>query len=114
MANTKIIIFYIMFLVFFNFFAGSFSLSQETKEFDITNYAKVSQIRDKLKANDGILSSIFSIVLAPFLLIDYLIILIVLMGLGVTILPPIVNILLFTPLGILFTFDYVLPYARGN
>lgn len=114
MANTKFITFYIFFLVFFNFFAGSFALSDESQNFELKKYMKITNIINQWDKSESIIGSVLKVVLIPFLLIDYVVVLIVLMSYGFTILPTAIEILIFTPIGIIITFDYILPYFRGN
>lgn len=114
MANTNYLTFFILVLVFFNFFAGSFSLSKESEDFNITKYLAVSNLRTKLEVNKNLFTSILNVVLIPFLLIDGIIFLFVIIGVGVSILPPIVNLLIFIPIGIIITYDYIIPSIRGN
>jgi len=114
LANTKLIMFYIFFLVIFNTFAGMFALSDESKDFNISSYMKVSEAQNKLEQRDDFLSSVLKIVLFPFILIDFIVVLTVIIGLSVSILPPIINVILFVPLGIMIIFDYIIPVIRGN
>jgi hypothetical protein len=106
--------FYILIVVFFSTFTGLFQVSNEDKEFNIENYFVVSELRNTLDNSDNIFSSILKVVLAPFIIIDFLIALIVLLGIGFTTLPPIVTILMIAPLSILVVFTYILPMVRGN
>lgn len=112
MANTKILIFYLMVLVFFGTLSGF--VSTDSQEFELSNYLKISELRNELKSNEDIFSSLISYVLIPFIIIDFIVGLIAILGFGFSSLPSIINIILFTPLSLIIIFDYVLPMIRGN
>lgn len=114
MVSTKIIGFYIFFLIIFTTFTGLFSISKDSSNFDYKNYLLISKYRDKLSQQEGVLSKVVNTLLLPFILLDALIFLLAFLGISFTFLPPLVNILVFTPLGLIVFFDYVLPYVRGN
>ena len=116
MVSTKTLVIYLMVLVFFNFFAGQFVISQNEDEFNIQKYLLISNVREKIFSDsaDNVFTSFAKVVTAPFLLIDAMIFIIVVIGTGVSVLPPSIELLLFTPLGILVIFEYVLPMVRGN
>ena len=71
MANTKILMFYIFFIVIFGTLAGLIGLNND--DFDLNNFLVVSSLRSKLDANDGIFSSVLKVVLIPFLIIDFVV-----------------------------------------
>lgn len=114
MASTGVFKIYLLILVFFNFFAGGFNLTNSEDSFEIEKYLFITKIRTNLESNDDTFSSILRVVLAPFILLDALIFMLVVIGLGITVLPPIVEIILFTPMAIFIVFDYLIPAVRGN
>jgi hypothetical protein len=74
----------------------------------------ISRVRMTLDNNNNLISDIFKIVLIPFLLIDVIIFIVVLLGVSFTILPAYIDVLFLTPLSVIVIFDYVLPWFRGN
>lgn len=114
MVNTKIIGFYITFLIIFGTFAGLFVFGNTGESFDYKKYLVVSKVREKLSMGDGFISNIISASLIPFLLIDALMLLLAFVGVSFSYLPTLLNVIVFTPLGLMVIFDYVLPYVRGN
>lgn len=114
MVNTGVFKLYLLILIFFNFFAGSFNLNNNDDAFEVNKFFIVSNIRSNLDNADNVFSNILKIVLAPFILIDAVIFMLVVVGLGISVLPPIIEILMFTPLGLFVIFDYIIPAVRGN
>lgn len=116
MANIKIFVSFLMIIVFFNFFAGGFQISKQSETFEIQKYLIISKIRESIFTDsaNNIFTSITKVITAPFLLIDAMIFILVVIGTGISVLPPIVEIFIFSPLSILIIFDYILPMIRGN
>lgn len=114
MADTKVFKIYLLILIFFNFFAGGFGLSEEGNRFDVQRFLVISHVREKLGEADNLLADLLKVVLVPFMLIDVLIFMIMVVGTGIAVLPPIVEILLFAPMALFVIFDYVIPTLRGN
>ena len=118
MANSKALVIYLLFIVFFNFFVGGFGLEagdeSGSAEFNVEKYLIINQARDKLENSDSKVASVISVVLVPFVLLDALIFIFVVIGVGFSVLPAIINVILLTPAGIIVLFDYVLPMVRGN
>jgi hypothetical protein len=132
MANTNILIFYIFFLVIFNFFAASFALSADSRNFNLSEQIPLSELRIKIQnlisrisdsesiidnALTDLIDAIALMALYPVLFVvvvfAYILFLLNMILIGVAALPAVVNILLFTPMGIIIVYDYVLPYLRG-
>lgn len=113
MANSKVFIIYLMFLVFFNFLAGLYAFEND-EAFDIQKYLIVQRARASLAEENSIFSSVLRVVLAPFVLIDVLLFVLVTLSVSFVSIPPLLTTLLFTPLGIIILVDYVLPTVRGN
>lgn len=110
-----------MILVFFNFFAGAFALSQESEEFSIEKFALITKLRGIVQDNfeqgnlfEKVLFGTLNVVLLPFLAVDLVIFLLITIGTGISILPPLIELLLFSPLGIIVIYEYILPLIRGN
>jgi len=125
MAHTEAIKRLVMVIIIFNFIGGSIGfLDGENKgsEFNIEKLMPVKNTLSQLKSfkentEPGFLSGIASLgvfMLAPFIIIDGIIIVISLLGYGFTVIPNIFNIILFAPLSIFIFIDYVLPMLRGN
>ena len=109
-----------MFIVLFNLLVGLFQVSSEnkaegvdiSKEF-LTNNIK-QQILDTPLGQNKIIGGTIQILSLPFLILESLIFVLAIIGTGFIILPPIIELLIFTPLGIMIIIDYVLPMIRGN
>ena len=118
MVETKTIVFYLLFVVFFNFFAGAFSLQNEDSEFDINKGLLTNEIKNKILDSEigknKLIGSTVAILSLPFLILESLIFILYLIGLGFAVLPPILEILILSPIGIIIVFDYVIPAIRGN
>lgn len=114
MANTRALTIFILFFVFFNTLIGLFSIDTGSEETDISKYFVFSNFREKLEQNENFFSSVVSVVLIPFVLIDGIITLFALMGHGFVVLPNLVKVFFITPLSIIIFYQYILPYLRGN
>lgn len=112
MASTNSLYIFILFVVFFNVILGMFAISQDN--FNINNYTPITQLRTNLENNHNWVSDILRVILIPFMVIDGLVLLITLLGLGFTLIPPILAVLIYTPLTLFVVFDYVIPTIRGN
>lgn len=112
MANTKVLMFYVFFLIIISTMFGLVGIDNDG--FSIEKYLVVSKLRNDLEENRNFVSSVISIVLVPFLVINYMIALLILVGFGFTQIPAVLNILIFTPLGLWIVFDYIIPIIRGN
>ena len=96
------------------------------KDFDIKKLLPVYSFRTKLIEQKNTLEteggsavkkffySVSSFLLAPFVLVDGLIFVLVLTGYSFAILPALFQILLITPISIIIIIDYVIPVVRGN
>ena len=114
MARLRALKVYLLILVIFNFFAGGFGISAQGDEFNLDKYRFITEIRSNLAENEDTFSSLLRIVLVPFILIDALIFLVAILGVGISVLPPAIELLLFAPLAIFVIFDYIIPMFRGN
>ena len=122
MVSTKTFLFYLMFILIFNLFVGGFGVNADENEkpdIDIKKSFITTQVRDKIITWGGLdkfkpLQIATNIVAIPFIILESLLYVIYIIGLGFTILPPIIEILLLTPLGIMVILDYVVPAIRGN
>jgi|WetSurMetagenome_2_1015567.scaffolds.fasta_scaffold576008_1 hypothetical protein len=113
MVSTKILVIYLFFVIIFSFFYTSLT-SDESQKFDARNYLVITKIRQSLDKTDNLISNILKVVLIPFILIDALIFIFVVVGFSFSVMPVYLDILFLTPMGIIIMFDYVLPYIRGN
>lgn len=118
MPNTRTFVIYLFIVIFFNLFAGSFSLTSENNDISIKKTLVTTQIKDKILTHTGlgdwkIFSATANILALPFIILESLIFIISIIGIGFTVLPAIVEIILFTPLGIIVVLDYVIPVIRG-
>jgi hypothetical protein len=113
MVNSKVLVIYLFFLVFFSFIYSGIT-SDSSNNFNAKDYLVVSKIRDALGKTDNWLTDIFRVVLIPFILIDILVFIIAMVGFSFVQIPFYIDVLILTPLGIIVMFDYILPYLRGN
>jgi len=114
MANVRPLMLYLMIITTFSFFIGQFAITNENategvQAFRITEWARQTFVSD----SSGVISSVIKVVTAPFLLLDLLLYVFAVISVGFFILPGWVNIFIFTPLGILVIFDYIIPLIRG-
>jgi len=115
MGNSNALLIYIFLLLFFNFFAGSFLISEDTDaQNKIESYKVIGKARAVLSDKDGFFSSVLKVVLVPFLVLDLIFTIIFTMTVTLYGLPNIVNILLYSPLVLIAIIDYVIPTIRGN
>lgn len=114
MASTNTLVVFILLLVFFNTIVGMFALSDSSKNFSLTDYMFISKIRASLEQNKNWVSDIIKVILTPFLIIDGIIGLLTLLGIGFAVIPPIINVLIWTPITLIVTFEYIIPVIRGN
>lgn len=114
MANIKAFVIYLAFIVIFNFFVGSLVLSNENSTVDIQSKLIISKTIAKLGEAEGLMNTVLQIALIPFLVIDLLIFVVMITTVSFSIIPAIVNTIIFVPLGIIVIFSYVLPMIRGN
>jgi len=120
MVNTRIFLIYIMIVIFFNLFAGAFSLTNENdNEIEIQKSLFTIDIRNKIidvtgADNFKVFSATITILALPFIILESLIFILSIIGMGFTVLPSIIEIILFTPLGIIIILDYIIPIIRGN
>jgi hypothetical protein len=112
MAETKYLILYVLFIIFFNSFLGMFLLSDQNV--NIQDYLYISNIRQNLQDNESWFTDIINVLLVPFMIFDAIIGIIVLMGVSFTVMPPFLNLLIYTPLSLFVFIDYVVPMIRGN
>lgn len=114
MAETKTLVIWIFFIVIFNLFTGMLISESTNSNVDIKNYMVVSKVKDKFLVGDDLFTNIIRVVTVPFLLIDLLLVVVVLMGISFSVLPPIIELLVFSPLILIITLDYLIPMFRGN
>lgn len=74
----------------------------------------IQKIRANLENNHNWASSILNVVLIPFLIFDGIIALCVLLGMGFSVIPTIINVMIYVPLTLIVTFEYIIPIIRGN
>lgn len=110
MANTKYLKVYILLFVLFYSMVGYFNLSDT--DTNLQNYMPIKNIIDSL--NNKWISNVIKVVLIPFIIIDYIIILLYFIGISWSLIPIILNLLLITPIAIFIMFDYVVPLIRGS
>ena len=131
MAKSGTLIIFIFILVIFNFLAGTMgtmnteNTSNKGKDFSIKKLMPVTNIHNNLQdkqeqyneESKGFLSGLTSLtifILTPFILLDVLIMIVGLLGYGFSVVPPIFNIIILTPMTIIIMIDYVIPMIRGN
>jgi len=119
MVKTSTFLIFIMIVIFFNFFAGAFQLTSENESTAIEKTLFTNQIKDKILTATGwgnfkLIEGILTVLSLPFIIIESLIFVLVIIGTGFSILPPIIEIMIFTPLGIIIILDYIIPVIRGN
>lgn len=114
MASTKIFFIYFMFVIFFNIFAFSLTTQQQDNNLNVSKYFVITQTISKLNTMDSIFSKILSIALIPFILLDLLFFVVSIISINFSVINPVLNILILSPLGIMAIFDYIVPMVRGN
>lgn len=131
MAKSGTLIIFIFILVIFNFLAGTMGTiessedSNRGRDFSIKKLMPItnihSDLQDKQKDYEeesrGFLSGLTSLtifIITPFILLDVLIMVVGLLSYGFSVVPPIFNIIILTPMTIIIMIDYVIPMIRGN
>ena len=112
MANSKALVIYILFFTFFSFFVGLFALEQQNKS--IADFRFMDTVYNALNKNESFFTSVLKVILIPFLVIEALYLILALIGVSFVTLPPVITLLVLTPMGIIITIDYVIPVIRGN
>ena len=112
MVESRTLIIYLFFLIIYSFFVSSFAFEEVNKT--IMDYAPLTSTFIKLNQSENLFGSIIKYVLLPFLLIDVIFILLGMIAISFITMPPILSVLIVSPVGIIITFDYILPYVRGN
>jgi len=113
MANTKVLVFYILFLIFFSTLSGFFYVEDKNKTILFENIL-YTKTKDAVNTGIGFLDNAFKIVLAPLLVIDVLSTIIALVSISFISIPPILSSIILAPMVFIIIIDYVLPMIRGN
>lgn len=122
MVSTKVFIAYLMILIFFSFFSGLFNLNQATdteNDIILKKTLFTNDIKNKILVNTGlgdfaVFQVTANILALPFIILESLIFIISIIGIGFITLPSALQILFFAPMGIIIILDYVIPAIRGN
>lgn len=112
-ANSKVLVFYLLFLVIFSFFVSSFKIEEDSNK-SLSDFAVVTKTISKMNESQSALLNILKYVLIPLVSIDIILVILSMLVITFTSLPIIINTLIFTPIGVIITIDYVLPMIRGN
>lgn len=112
MVQSKTLILYIFFLIFYSFFVSGFALEKVDKQ--VIDYAVVTNTFIKLNESESLMGNILKYVLLPFILVDIIFIVFGIISISFITMPPIVSLMVVSPAGIIVTIDYILPYLRGN
>lgn len=110
MADSKLLKYYIIFFVIFTTFTSGYFA--ESTKVDFKNYLPISSLIGKM--NNDIVSNVLKIVLVPFIVLDFIILIIGFLSLTFINLPAFINVIILAPFGIIITIDYIIPMIRGN
>jgi len=110
MAETHYLKYYITFYIIFSFMLGLFFNS--IGDFNIMEKLPVTNLIANMQS--GFFYDIFKIVLLPFIVIDFLVLIVGFIGLTFNVLPTTISVLLLAPIGIFILIDYIIPMIRGN
>lgn len=100
-------------IILFSFFYTGFT-NTDDQTFNIKQYMAISNARTRLSDVDNVFTNILNIVLVPFLLIDLILFVFIIIGYTFISIPIILTVIILTPMGLLILFDYVIPMLRGN
>lgn len=112
MVSTTMLKYYTMVYILFIFICGGF-LTIDDENYNISNLMPVSDFIKSIQGDD-IFSNILKVVLAPFVIIDLIIIIANFATATFIFLPTTINVLLISPIGFFIFIDYILPMIRGN
>lgn len=110
MATSKTTIVFILISLFFNLMTGIMVFGDATET--VNKYRIFNNVRDTLDYAEGF--DLVDLVFVPFLFIDSLIVITMILLAGILHVPFWIQIFFLTPVSIMVTVDYIIPTIRGN